>query len=107
MAKLTFRDARTAIMRSMQAVDALIIATNPIAERKRHLSLYNALHRELAAIDIQDWGQSTEEYSALTVRFAGAKADLENAKKSAQKLAKDLGIAASIIDALAKLAVVL
>jgi hypothetical protein len=107
MAKLTFRDARTSILRSMQAVDALIVATNSIPERKRLLSLYNALHRELAAIDIQDWGQSTEEYRAITVRFSGAKADLENAKKSAQKLAKNLGIAANVIDALAKLAVVL
>lgn len=101
---LSYRDARTEIMRAMQVVRELIKRSAGINVRERYLELFDALHRELAAIDSAALAQSSDQYRAVTLRFASSKTALENAHGNAQQIATALGAVAQLIQSLSKLA---
>ena len=101
------RDARANVMKAIQVVKKLTIAADTIPERERCIDLHEALHRELAKLDTIIFSENNEEYQALTLRFASAKEELEAVAARAKELAAQLGLAASMIDSLTKLAAVL
>ena len=101
---ISYKDVRAEIMRAMQVVKALIIRATSIALRERLLELFDALHRELAAIDSAAMSQSDAAYRAITLRFASSKVTLEQAHQRAVQTAANLGAAAQFIQSLANLA---
>jgi hypothetical protein len=104
MMAISYKDARAEIMRAMQVVKAMIVKATSIGVREHLLDLFDALHRELAAVDNAALAQSDSEYRAITLRFASAKVTLEQAHQRAVQTAANLGAAAQFIQSLANLA---
>jgi hypothetical protein len=101
---ISYKEARSEIMRAMQVVKELIKRATAIAARERYLELFDALHRELAAIDSGQMAHSNDEYRAITLRFAASKTALEQAHQKALDTSASLGSAAQFITSLSTLA---
>ena len=100
----SYKNIRADLMRAMQVVRELIIRATSITLRERLLELFDALHRELAAIDSTALAHSDAEYRAITLRFASSKGALDAARERALHTAASLGAVAQFIQSLANLA---
>ncbi len=100
---ISYKEARAEIMRAMQVIAELIKRSKSINARERYLELYDALHRELAALDNAQMAKSNEDYRAITLRFASSKAALDEAREQAQQIAAQLGSVTQFIESLTKL----
>ena len=100
---LSYKEARLAIMKSIDVVKKLVVAARRHQDRNELMDVFDALHRELAKLDSAELALSNDKYAALTLRFGTAAAALKSTKKKAEEFADDLSLAADSIGAMGKL----